>query len=301
MQPSQAHGPRLPLELLRRRPSRALPIPGAGVAVDASCEHGPAAAGVHPCAFAHANHCRLRPNAYVEHWPACAGEPERLALVALESVRGCPACARLLFHHTSYSTTLAPHPFLLHTLCPTPQVAAGHELRFDPEIAPGRRAPPPAGGNGGAAGGSTNWRLVYHHPPPPTCEEPVVDYLTSLLEWEQARAHGHGRGHGQIRAPIHARMHAHVSQLEVEDERPECLRPEQLSASPVAWAGPRGGDEVLRHVIGRVQSTEWFEERMRRGNAKAKLWELLATHLPGRTPHECQERWRALQSARQGK
>ena len=68
---------------------------------------------------------------------------------------------------------------------------------------------------------------------------------------------------------------------------------------PIPWEGPRGGDAVLAAAIAILQPSEWLRQAMRRGDGKA-LWEVAATHLPGRTPTECQERWRALNRMRAG-
>ena len=37
-----------------------------------------------------------------------------------------------------------------------------------------------------------------------------------------------------------------------------------------------------------------YENIMRQPGGKGRFWKLVATHFHGRTPHECQERWRLL-------
>ena len=72
----------------------------------------------------------------------------------------------------------------------------------------------------------------------------------------------------------------------------------RLAPSPVEWDGPRGGDAVLSAAIELLQTSEWLQQCMRRSDGKARMWELVATHLPGRTPGECRERWRSLSHRR---
>ena len=72
----------------------------------------------------------------------------------------------------------------------------------------------------------------------------------------------------------------------------------EAASAPVAWEGPRGGDAVLAAVIGVLTRSSWSQQCVRRGvapaDAKARTWQLVASHLPGRTATECQERWQQL-------
>jgi len=144
-------------------------------------------------------------------------------------------------------------------------IPAGAEVRFDYERGGrsgsywGRHAPP-----------ETGWRHYRRQPPPPTCDEPIVDYLPRLLASRDP-------GHHSADSPT---------------PPPPRLLPEK--PFPLAWAGRRGGDEVLRHLIEQVQPTGWLQECARCGEGKTRLWQLVATHLPGRSPQECQARWRSL-------
>ena len=52
--------------------------------------------------------------------------------------------------------------------------------------------------------------------------------------------------------------------------------------------------QVLTHVVGRLEPTAWLQQCMRRADGKMEMWELAASHLPGRTADECQGRWRFL-------
>ena len=51
-------------------------------------------------------------------------------------------------------------------------------------------------------------------------------------------------------------------------------------------------------VIGVLTRSSWSQQCVRRGvapaDAKVRTWRLVASHLPGRTATECQERWRQL-------
>ena len=83
------------------------------------------------------------------------------------------------------------------------------------------------------------------------------------------------------------------------------LRP---STAAIPWEGPRGGDAggsaastgdaVLTAVIGQLKSSEWLARCVGRSDGKARMWRLVASHLPGRTASECQERWRLLSRQR---
>ena len=66
----------------------------------------------------------------------------------------------------------------------------------------------------------------------------------------------------------------------------------------IPWEGPRSGDAILTNVIGQLKSTVWLEQCMHRADGKARMWQLIASHLPGRKPTECQERWRRLSLSR---
>ena len=58
--------------------------------------------------------------------------------------------------------------------------------------------------------------------------------------------------------------------------------PQPLEA-PLAWEGVRGGDARLHALV------PWFSADGRRVNKSA--WPLVSTHMPGRSGHECRERW----------
>lgn len=57
------------------------------------------------------------------------------------------------------------------------------------------------------------------------------------------------------------------------------------------WEGAAGGDVILAAVIGVVKGSAWLEACVRGKDGKARMWMLVASHLPGRTPSECQQRW----------
>lgn len=117
------------------------------------------------------------------------------------------------------------------------------------------------------AGGSTywtharpaechGWKRARVSPPPPTAEEPVIDRLLEL------------------------RAAAALRQLP-----PPCREPREEEA--LAWEGPAGGDQRLSTIVPILQRNAGTK-------SKCSVWAMAATHVPGRTGHECYQRWHAL-------
>ena len=75
---------------------------------------------------------------------------------------------------------------------------------------------------------------------------------------------------------------------------PNMLRHSAAAAAAVAWGGERGGDAVMTAIVELLRGTEWLEQCAQRTDGKARMWQLVASHLPGRTAADCQERWRLL-------
>jgi len=287
-------GPRLPLDVIQYG-EYALEIPGSGVVIDGARENCPPSERIGPGSLSpaiYANHSSA-PNARLEHWPATASELDRIVLVAIEPIH------------------------------------AGYEVRFDYENGARRgtywrgasdKEPTCTGtGTGTGTGKHANqnkvrkpietsrWRSLFHPPPPPACEEPVVDYLQQLRARQQS---ADDAGVAARRAAAHAQM-LPTSQLSgraatEEGRSVERFVPEGGSFAPrrespavvLGWSGPQGGDAVLRDVISLVERSEWLLQCIRRSDGKAVMWKLVATHLPGRTPEECRQRWRMLSHSR---
>ena len=154
-------------------------------------------------------------------------------------------------------------------------------------------------GRRGAPQSAPYWRTHLIHPtPPPTCEEPIVNYSPgraselrsqetnttgssslALLPTDCDRDDEHNGGLGSV--PTRADFGAMSPGAWVQ---------------PVPWEEP-GGDSLLSAVIKLVQPTEWFRDCKSRSDGKVRMWDLVATHLPGRTATECQERWVCLNRA----
>ena len=271
-------GPRLPLEAISKG-EYALEVPSSsGLVIDGVRENCLSCVGVGPpCPAVYANHSS-QPNARLEHWPASGCELDRLVLVASEPI------------------------------------PAGREVRFDYEK--GARKGTYWRGRGGrpverlADAQTSSWRMRSSLPtPPPTCHEPVVDQLPRLLK--SARDSAISSAATDLALPAHQPpWHAQglgtaTAAAEFEFEGGEVEKAAGLAAfeshrpsSPVAWEGPRGGDAVLAAIIAILQPSEWLQHTMRKSDGKAHMWEVVATHLPGRTPAECQERWRVLSRSR---
>lgn len=192
------------------------------------------------------------------------------------------------------------------------RIAAGAEVRFNYE------AGGPRGtywGGRGRPAESLRWRKRLLRPPPPTSVEPTLSgappsiYAPSVEERRvpgspskrmvggRARAATDGGGGGgggwgggggggvgdwsDARSPPSA----------TEDAR-------QPLAGVIAWEGARGGDAILTGLIGRLKRSEWLRGCSLRTDGKARMWQLVASHLPGRTAAECQERWRCVTRGR---
>ena len=156
------------------------------------------------------------------------------------------------------------------------------------------------------------WRSKLVCPtPPPTCEEPVFDQVPLRPPPPHQHASAAERAADADADADAALSLCHDGGADERDHaswhegRASCPHmPEGGSFTPaftppaaVPWEGPRGGDAVLAAVIALLQPTQWLQECTRRADGKARMWQLVATHLPGRTPAEGQERWRCLSEA----
>ena len=120
-----------------------------------------------------------------------------------------------------------------------------------------RGGPPPREGQ---------WRAARTPLPPPAVAEPAL-----------------GCG---LRAPTRDACGTHAG------GRPRLrIGPSPPAAAP--WEGP-GGDGHLRWLVGRLRTTSWMQACMARAGGKGRFWHVVASHFFGRTPDECQGRWRFL-------
>ena len=59
-----------------------------------------------------------------------------------------------------------------------------------------------------------------------------------------------------------------------------------------AWCGTESAR--LRRLVAQLEPTAWLAECIQNGTAKAKLWELIATHFSGRSARDCRDRYRQV-------
>lgn len=150
---------------------------------------------------------------------------------------------------------------------------------------------------------TNNWRAALSLPtPPPTCEEPDVVGAppSAFADWHELRAcvpaetlASPGRSSTCIAPGAHSSASSGEGALGAS-----CSRwPHRSTAVQLAWEGSNGGDAILAAVVGLLRSSEWLQRCSQRSDGKTRLWQLVATHLPGRTAAECQERWRAIHTS----
>jgi len=232
----------------------ALEIPRTGLFIDGARANCPLACAAPPSCTIYANHS-TRPNARLLHVPASGDAQHVLLLVATERIR------------------------------------AGSEIRFDYELG-GRRGTywgsrgPPA---------ETRWRDVLLPAPPPACREPIFQGTAPSAPLAAGRASA-AAGSLLVGAKRRHDTIGGGGGGDDDDDAGDGVSSSRLVAAsaPVAWDGPRGGDAVLTAVIGLLKRSPWSEQCAQKADGKAQMWQLVATHLPGRTATECQERWRQL-------
>ena len=268
-------GPILPLECIHKG-EFVMQIPGeapSGYPTPASPHHPSLVPTVPPPCLADAELCSLvRTGSDLAIDGACDNAPAGRP-------RGHVPCPAIFANHSSSPNVVVQHWPSVDgarerlALVTTVAVAAGQELRINYE-------------NGGARGQywgrgvrpctpvEHNWRNRRIATPPPSGAPPVVRYLPRLLEynrWREMEARDRQNG---VQPPLHAPPRA----------------PRALASPPHAsWC-----DTTLRMLIAQLQSTAWFHECVQKGIGKAPLWGLVASHFPGRSPLECQERWRQV-------
>ena len=282
-------GPRLPLDALNESPSYrgeyVLEIPGTGLALDGARHNCVSClpSGAHLCPAIYANHSSSYPNAALEYWPEEGGQGslDRLVLVA------------------------------------TRPIPAGREVRFDYEA--GAKRGTYWSGSRTRPSESSRWRWITLPAPPPTCEEPVIDYLNPRPsafadDQQQPRPPQHSRaaddshrirdggggGGGDTGGTGGGAAAGSESWREARGACPpygSSFAPHR-PPPPVPWEGPCGGDAVLEAIIRLIQPSAWLRRCMRAPDGKVKMWQVVATHLDGRTPDECKERWRTLNRRR---
>jgi hypothetical protein len=64
------------------------------------------------------------------------------------------------------------------------------------------------------------------------------------------------------------------------------------------WGGSAGGDAIMTAVLSMLKKTDWSQQCAQRADGKARMWQLVASHLKGRTASECRERWKTLSRTR---
>lgn len=195
-------------------------------------------------------------------------------------------------------------------LIATKRIPAGGEVRFNYENG-GRKGTYWASCGRSRPTETTCWRSVLLHPPPPTCHEPI--YTDAMMDAPSAHdsfgaaAQQHGAARLEPLSPYRimglppAKPPALTGEEGGADERADGASnmPRDAAASvAVAWGGTRGGDAVLTAVINLLEGSEWLRQCSQRSDGKLRMWQLIATHLPGRTAAECQERWRQLSRSR---
>lgn len=108
------------------------------------------------------------------------------------------------------------------------------------------------------------WRTVRVPTPPPSGDEPVINYLEA-----------NQRASGDLPLPRERSVDG---------------------GAPMPWHGAQAGDARLRWLLPLLESC-------RRGDAghEDKVpWDLVATHVPGRSAAECRSRWRDIGPEIQG-
>jgi hypothetical protein len=265
-----------------------LEIPKTGLAIDGARANCPLAADTPPSVAIYANHS-TRPNARLQHVPASAEAADRILLVAKCRI---PAGCEVRFDCTPLRPNRRPRHVLRASAC----CAAARPVMACASLA--QWADENGGRRGSYWGGrrrpvETRWRDVVLHPPPPTCREPLRSGTSQAVHLPPspeprspfqligaAAASGQGGG-GEADGGY------------ADDPSEQCD-----AAEPVAWHGARGGDALLTAVVGLLQGSEWLRQCVQRADGKTRMWQLVASHLPGRTPTECMERWRMLSRKR---
>ena len=203
-----------------------------------------------------------------------------------------PLCPAIYANHSHHPNAILEHMpavgeeldrVFLVAAC---RIHAGQEVRFDYEM----------GGQKGAhwrnLRATAKWRDAILQPTPPTCREAVVvDHQPKFAGEQQAT--------GVSYSPSKFSRFSQRAQFEELRDDDSAEEPEEdlSELSVLPWEGARGGDSVLRAVTKMLQGSDWLQESMRRLDGKARVWSLISSHLPGRTPRECKERWRLLAAA----
>lgn len=150
-------------------------------------------------------------------------------------------------------------------------VEAGKELRFDYECG-GRRGQYWGADVRPCVPKETTWRVrAPLLPPPPSGLEPVIG-----------------------RVPPKPRKRVGKEPPPVAEEEEESVAPSEacytLPAGPLAWCCTES--MRLRRLVARLEQTAWLDECIQKGGAKSKLWELVASHFPGRSACDCRDHYR---------
>lgn len=241
---------------------------GEGVAIDGMHENDPtgAPAGFMPSPAVFANHSK-RPNAKLQYWPAARSSADSSEVAGRSEVAGGSE-ARTGEPLEEDDLHRRPSRIVLVALEP---MEAGCELRFDYESG-GQRGQYWGAGVRPCVPIETNWRarppLL---PPPPSGLEPVMKRL-----------------------PPHLCEALDTQPPFAAEEEVALLReaPHAPPPAPPAWCGVQSA-RLLR-LIARLEQTAWLAECIQKGTAKVKLWELVATHFPGRSARDCRNRYRQV-------
>lgn len=216
-----------------------------------------------PAVFA--NHSK-RPNAKLQYWPAVASSSAASKAAGASEAAAGPALDE---EPNSRPSPSHPSPSRL-ILVALEAVEAGRELRFDYEF----------GGKRGQYWGATvrpcvpketDWRArAPLLPPPPSALEPVLG----------------------LQPPRSGVPHGTEPHAVAEDDEGVLLRESRIATPPELRMWSRTESMRLRRLVARLEQTTWLAECIQKGTAKAKLWGLVATHFPGRSAHDCRDRYR---------